>query len=102
MNKNTKRNKSFAAFNFRKGKDTTEFVIGRTQGGQSGYTLSKYPYTIARPNDNGVVSRNERRNMQMRVLHNKGENGTHSLTVHEPIDKNKPFYAYKNKNYKYD
>lgn len=50
-----------------------------------------------------IISQNLERNMQMRVLWNKGKGavGNCSLTVHEPIDKNKPFKPYKKKAYKY-
>lgn len=48
---------------------------------------------------NGVISKNEKTNTQMVVLHNQGDTGgTASLTVHDAIDKNKPIIF---KNHKY-
>ncbi len=38
----------------------------------------------------GVVSRNEKRNMQMRVLNNAGGGENSSLTVHERIRQGEP------------
>lgn len=46
----------------------------------------------------GVVSRSLRRNMQERVLQNKGSGGTQSLTVHEPINPKLPV-TFKNHSY---
>jgi hypothetical protein len=52
-----------------------------------------------KPNKDGVVSANPRRNMQMKVLRNKGEDGkSASLTVHVPMDENR-FVTYPNHNY---
>jgi len=49
------------------------------------------------PNSDGVISVNERRNTQMRVLHNTGAGGG-SLTVHEPIYKSR-YVIHKNHKY---
>lgn len=48
----------------------------------------------------GVISQNEKSNMQMVVLHNQGDavKGTSSLTIHQAIDKNSPI-AFRNHKY---
>lgn len=52
----------------------------------------------ARVRGDGVVSANRRRNSCMRVLLNKNENGTSSLTVHEPHLRNEVM-TFKGHNY---
>lgn len=102
MNKNTRRNFKLVQKNANKGNHTTEVQLPYTfKGGGNKYNVKNVSVVVAQPNANGVVSQNTERNMQMRVLHNRGADGVGncSATVHEPINKNEPFKAYKNSNY---
>jgi hypothetical protein len=103
MNKNTRRNFKLVQKNANKGEYTIELGLPyTTSGGRSGsYSLKNVPFVVAQPNENGVISQNTDRNMQMKVLHNRGSGavGNCSTTVHEPIHKGEAVRPYKNSNY---
>lgn len=103
MNKNSRQYNKIAHKNARKGSNETTLNFPHTTGGSraGSYTVKPRLFTIAKPDSKGVVSRNESRNMQMKIYFNKGEDKSRnvSTTAHEPIDRNRPFQAYKNSNY---
>jgi len=99
MNKNTKQRFKAA----QKEGQSVNMTIRKTYKGASKGQYREVPVTIhiAKPDGSGVISENSKRNMRMRVLHNKGagKDGNGSLTVHEPIHKDLPCNPLKHKNY---
>jgi hypothetical protein len=87
-NKNTKRFRIAVA---RAIKNGDSFVV-RVVNSPNYYSDAKsqaISVPVSQMNKDGVVSCNEKKNMQMRVLRNPGD----SRTVHEPIYKGRPYYT---------
>lgn len=87
MNKNTKKLKSQLRVARRSGKDSLTVQVPVSNYHSNAQLTGK---TFAISSGGGVVSKNERRNMQMRVLSNAGGGANSSLTVHEKIRKDEP------------
>jgi len=92
MNKNTRRLRKAVARASHKGQTDVEY-----QTPVKDYHNDKKPRFLtkrcptATANKEGVISGNSRRNMQMVVLRNKGEDGTgFSVTRHVPITDKRP------------
>ena len=87
-NKNTKQFNAALARAVKRGENS----IGRVVNSRAYHSDGKYQVVsvpVCRENKDGVVSANDRKNMQMRILRNPND----SRTVHEPIVKSRPFYA---------
>lgn len=89
MNKNTKRVRTFVKDAARKkqGEITIERPVNNYHSSPG---LTKVNIPVA--HGSGVISRNTRRNMQMRIMTNPGGGANSSLTVHEKINKDMPAF----------
>jgi hypothetical protein len=59
----------------------------------------KRKFVSAKPNGDGIISVNQKRNMAMRVYHNTDHNGKRmSITAHEPLNPGN-WVTYKNHSY---
>lgn len=94
MNKNAKRLAALKAAAIRAGETSVTVkvpVANYHSNGTYSREKSLQPKTYHFCSGSGVVSNNRRRNMQMAVLVNKGEDGRKdSRTVHEPMIKDAP------------
>ena len=100
MNKNTKQMRVQLADARRSGVHSVAFpvpVFNYHSYDKSEMTTRTLTNSFA--NKDGVVSTSPARNMQMRVLCNAGGGANACLTVHEPIDPNKPVIFKNHKSY---
>ena len=97
MNKNTRRVKKLIAKAVRQKQSEIVILVPvynyhnySNDQVRSGHGIQNRSIPVPLMGDDGVVSRNVRRNTQMKVRHNSGANGTFSLTSHEPINEKAP------------
>jgi len=88
MNKNTKRFRAAVSEAIKRGDRCVIKVVHSPSYHNDGKRQS-IEIPVCRMNQDGVVSFNDKKNMQMRVLRNPGD----SRTVHEPIFKSRPYYT---------